>query len=626
VIRRLDKEFPPGSGFYALAVSPDGKRLAVLVQNNVLRLWDAATGKEVRRIMLKPSRGSRCLCFSSDGQTLACGNGVSRQGNETLFFAAETGQELRRWEVDDRSTTHLAFSPDGKVLAQVTCGFIQLRDAMTGKPLRSTPGLSGSVLALRFSREGDTLIASCLGGHTGFWGPLTGKERAPFQGPPWNFIQGMNLYPGITLTADGCKAGLVDAGGVLHVWETATGKACCRIADPLPLDDAAVFSADGSVVAIGHRDNTFRLWETATGKLLRSFPQARSQFPHALAFSPDGRIVATYSSTTNDRVIRLWDTTTGKERGQLAWPEDTNPAGLLFTADGKRLIVSYDPQWAEGMARERVGLCVWELATGRELHRFRGPAGAIALSPDEKTLAAAGDYNTIHLWELASGKERGRFTGHRERIRALAFSPNGRLLASGGQDCTALVWDVTGRCPNGKWSSRDVRPGEIERLWTDLGSTDAIRAHRALWALAAARQSVPFLAERLRPVPRVEDERLTRLIADLDSAQFQVRSRAKKELEQLGELAEPALRKALAGTLSPEVRRQLKLVLDQGTSRPLSSEQLHLLRAVEVLEQIGTPGARQVLEVLTTGAPGAGLTHEARASLERLAGRHALKR
>src|SRR5262249_38306632 len=158
-------------------------------------------------------------------------------------------------------------------------------------------------------------------------------------------------------------------------------------------------------------------------------------------------------------------------------------------------------------------------ASGRELRRIRGPAGAIALSPDEKTLAAA-DSSTIHLWELATGKERSRFTGHRARILALAFSPNGRRLAPGGPDRTALVWGITGVSPDGKWSSRDVRPGEIERLWADLGGTDGVRAYRALWAMVIARQSVPFLAERLRPVPRVEEERLTRLIAELDSPRF----------------------------------------------------------------------------------------------------------
>src|SRR5262249_16064015 len=184
VVRRLDKEFPPGSGFYQLSVSPDGKRLAVLAQNNVLRLWDAATGKEVRRIVLKPSRGASCLAFSPEGQTLACGNGAGRRGNETLFFAADTGRERRRWDEDDRYATHMAFSPDGKILAQTMSGVIRLRDATTGKPLATTPGLPGSVLAVRFAREGQTLIVSCLGGRTGWWDLLTGKQVAPLKGPP----------------------------------------------------------------------------------------------------------------------------------------------------------------------------------------------------------------------------------------------------------------------------------------------------------------------------------------------------------------------------------------------------------------------------------------------------------
>src|SRR5262249_61031052 len=128
--------------------------------------------------------------------------------------------------------------------------------------------------------------------------------------------------------------------------------------------------------------------------------------------------------------------------------------------------------------------------------------------------------------------------------------------------------------------------------------------------MAMARHAVPCLAGRRGPVPGVEGGGLTRLTADRDSPGFGVRSRAAKEREQRGELAEPGLRKALASKPSPETRRQLTLLLDQVGSRPLSSEQLHVLRAVEVLEQTGTSGARQVLRGLTTGAPEAHLTRE----------------
>jgi hypothetical protein len=188
-----------------------------------------------------------------------------------------------------------------------------------------------------------------------------------------------------------------------------------------------------------------------------------------------------------------------------------------------------------------------------------------------------------------------------------------------------LVWDVTEVCPDGKWSSNDARPGEIDRLWADLSGADGARAYRAVWTLAAVRQSVPFLAECLRPVPRIEVERLTRLIADLDSAQFQVRSRASQELEQLGELAEPALRRALAGHPSPEVRRRLEALLAGVEDRTWPPEQLCVLRAVEVLEHVATAKARRVLRSVADGAPGARLTQEAKASLERLSRRHSVK-
>src|SRR5207244_4294750 len=124
---------------------------------------------------------------------------------------------------------------------------------------------------------------------------------------------------------------------------------------------------------------------------------------------------------------------------------------------------------------------------------------------------------------------------------------------------------------------------EIEARWDDLGRQDGPKARQAVWDLVAAGgQVVPFLKERLRPVAPADPARVARLIADLDSDRFADREDAAGQLEQLAELAEPALRKALKGEPSPEVRRRAEQLLQKLGSPLLSGERLRQARALEV--------------------------------------------
>jgi WD40 repeat protein len=244
---------------------------------------------------------------------------------------------------------------------------------------------------------------------------------------------------------------LVDEKGVLHVWQL-DGKVLCRIAEPAVGEDQATFSPDGQLVAVKHMDDVIRIWDVTAGKVQCSIPPTgQRRFPHPHAFSPDGRLLATAPGSLDHSAIRLWDTNTGKEAGRFSWADNTSPTCLLFCPDGKSLIAAHGlvgPALRSGNANADVsGLRLWDVTNGRELCRLAGVSSdvrAIAVSPDGRTLAAAGRDGVVVLWEAASGKERARFKGHRDWVWSLAFSPDGRLLASASLDHTVLVWDMVG--------------------------------------------------------------------------------------------------------------------------------------------------------------------------------------
>ncbi len=176
---------------------------------------------------------------------------------------------------------------------------------------------------------------------------------------------------------------------------------------------------------------------------------------------------------------------------------------------------------------------------------------------------------------------------------------------------------MTGRRRDGRLPAAELSPPDLELEWSALRGEDAAKAHRAVWALAAdPRQALPLLKERLRPVPPADGKRVARLIADLDNDDFDVREEATRELTKLSG-AEPALRKAASGASSPEVRQRAQYALQAREEADPSPEWVTTLRALEVLEQLGTPEARQLLRALAGGEPNARLTHEAGAALRR---------
>ena len=267
---------------------------------------------------------------------------------------------------------------------------------------------------------------------------------------------------------------------------------------------------------------------------------------------------------------------------------------------------------------------MWEAATGKEVVTLTaGPVDFLSLTPDTRKIITV-DGRSLRVWDLATGKELHRrdfpeeFAASFHFVRGLFLSPDGRRATTALADGTLLVWEIPPLSRPLAVDTKGPDAQEATSWWSELASADAAKAYAAVWKLIDARdRSVAVLRKNLTPAAAEDFRKAEQLLRDLDS--FSVRQAAAKELEKMGSAVAPVLRQVLAANPSPEVRRRLETLLEKCSRGIPSAEVLRRLRCVLVLERIGSPEARQVLQSMADGAPAALETQEARTALERLA-------
>jgi RNA polymerase sigma factor (sigma-70 family) len=627
-------------------LSPDGRSLAVSPRNRgPVFVLDTTTGKERVRLRGELARGGYGLAFSPDGKTLATSR-VDLQkwdgATEVAFWDAGTGKLLRHFPTPARAALHLRFAPGGRTL--VTAGqepLVRLWDVATGKPVHHRPAHEGAISALAFTPDGAALVSGSSDGSVRLWDVKGGRHLRELQGHRGG-------VSGVAVTPDGKTVVSGGTDGCLRL-QSPDGKGDRRLLPGRPPEGldrpghqvcGLGLSPDGKTAAtysVSSRGGVYHVWDLSTSRaVIQRRDPAKVISPRT--FSPDARLVlqhvfgggadsgpggggGTSAALPDSALAVVEDVASGKQVLALGLPERAGNIGT-FAADGRSLLTaSYqDERRGDGWHYDNA-LHLWELAS-RKVRRIitwggRGRFIQAALAPDGRTVATAGDDRTIQIWDLATGKELLRRGGFPSRAECLAYSPDGRSLVSGHRDGTILVWDVG--VVGGHRGDPEARPDRrrIRAWWSDLAGADAGKAHLAVCRLAVAPgPTVDWLREQLRPAREVPAGRLRSLIAGLGSTDFSRREAASERLASLADRAGPALRAALKADLSAEQRRRIEKALATLTDVPPANK-LRDLRAVEVLERIGTPEAKQLLEKLARGAPEARLTREAKAALAR---------
>jgi WD40 repeat protein len=445
------------------ALSPEGRTLALLGRDKVVRLWGLPEGQEFTSPPTGLSDAVPSLAVASDGRTAALARG---DGDYSVrLWNADSDQQwvpLPRKQPFGPSRGWLgvpvramAFAPDGKTLAAVNDDLsVTLWDVAARKELATyrENGLTGTVHSLVFALDGKTLAVgtgdqsnASKPGMVLLWDLKTGKvrRRRGHTGPVLSVV----------FAPDGKTLASGSGDGTVKLWDIAGNQEWTTLrkeAQPGRIFGLA-FAPDGRTLATGSegraRPGWVHLWDMTAGKVVAALG-GHDREVTSVAFAPGGKLMA---SGSRDGTVRLWDVDSREVRAVLEMPNRPPIHSVAFAPDGETLA-------AGGGVPEKPGeVFLWDVAARKLIRQLRGhkyPVLSVAFSPVGRALATAGgSYSTLNvgeikLWDPDKGNERSPLRDP-WWVRSIAFAPDGKVLAAGRADLDKpgdiKLWDMTGR-------------------------------------------------------------------------------------------------------------------------------------------------------------------------------------
>ncbi len=414
-----------GGGANRLAADRAMGRLAGACADGVVRVWDAADGRELAALTGHDGVAT-AVAFAPNGGTLYTGG---------------TDRTVRAWDlVEGRAVVWpghagavlgLAVSPDGRAVASTGgSGDVRLWSAADGTA-RELRGHLLPVHAAAFSPDGARVVTGGEDSYLKVWDPADGAELA-------NVMR--YAVRSAAFSPDG-RVALGTRDGKVLVYRLPDPAPAVRF--PHPAYVAAVVALPGGGVALADAAGEVRVSDGAAFAVPPLSPGVPGRplavgtgGPPPLAVSPDG---ATLAAGGGDGTVVLWDVAARTERRRVA-AHAGNVAAVAFLPDG-RLVTGGEDKLVR----------VWGAdGTAVELKGCGGPVLAVAVSPDGRRVAAGGEDATVRVWDLADPAAPPAEVGRHDNrlwVLCLAFDPTGKRVASGGRDRTVRVWDLDGGPP-----------------------------------------------------------------------------------------------------------------------------------------------------------------------------------